>query len=253
MSKPSVSQRNWFSAGGSHYAQYRPRYPAELSAFLAGLAPDRQAALDVGCGNGQLTGQLAEYFSTVTGVDPSAEQINSAVAYPGVTYQCAPAEALPRDGKKYSLITAAQAAHWFRLEEFYAEVRRVAASGAVIALVSYGVMQLDEELNERFLHFYRDEIGPYWPAERGQVDNGYRDIPFPFDETESPELHIRYQWTADQLMGYISTWSAVTRAREAGHTAIVERFGRDMAALWGELQTPRPVCWPVIVRAGKIS
>ncbi len=246
----TVSQRNWFSAGGSDYAQYRPRYPAELADFLAGLAPDNQAALDVGCGNGQLTCLLADHFASVTGTDPSEAQIDSAVPHPRVTYHCAAAEALPQDGKQYSLITAAQAAHWFQLEQFYREVKRVATPDAVIALISYGVLQLDDQLNERFLHFYHDEIGPYWPPERRLVDNGYRDIHFPFHEVPAPTLRISYQWTLQQLLGYISTWSAVTRAREAGNTAILQQFSRDIEALWGDTEKRRTVSWPVIIRAG---
>ena len=247
----TVSQRNWFSTGGSDYAQYRPRYPAELAAFLAGLAPDRQSALDVGCGNGQLTCLLADYFTSVTGTDPSEAQINSAVAHQRVTYHCAAAEALPQDGKKYSLITAAQAAHWFQLEQFYREVKRVAAPDGVIALKSYGVLQLDDQLNKRFLRFYHDEIGPYWPPERRLVDNGYRDIHFPFNAIPAPTLCISYQWTLQQLLGYISTWSAVTRAREAENSAILQQFSRDIETLWGDPQKLRAVSWPVIIRAGK--
>ncbi|ARU92985.1 class I SAM-dependent methyltransferase [Tatumella citrea] len=247
----TVSQRNWFSAGGSDYAQYRPRYPAELAAFLASLAPDRRSALDVGCGNGQLTCLLADYFESVTGTDPSETQIQSAIPHERVVYHCAPAEALPQDDKQYSLITAAQAAHWFQLEQFYREVKRIAAPGAVIALISYGVLQLDEQLNERFLHFYHDEIGPYWPSERRLVDNGYRDICFPFNEITTPSLQISYQWNLQQLLGYISTWSAVTRAREAGNSAILQQFSQDIEELWGDAQQLRAVNWPVIIRAGK--
>lgn len=249
----TVSDRNWFSAGGSDYAQYRPRYPAELADFLASLAPDRQSALDVGCGNGQLTCLLANYFESVTGTDPSETQIHSAVPHERVTYHCAAAETLPQDAKQYSLITAAQAAHWFKLEQFYREVKRVAAPEAVIALISYGVLQLEFSLNERFLRFYQDEIGPYWPPERQRVDNGYRDIYFPFDELPTPTLRISYQWTLQQLLGYISTWSAVTRAREAGKTTVLQQFSRDIEVLWGDPQTLRPVSWPVIIRAGKVG
>ena len=66
---------NWFLDGGADYARFRPDYPAELARWLAGLCPSRASALDVGCGSGQLTGLLAEHFSHVTGMDPSAGQL----------------------------------------------------------------------------------------------------------------------------------------------------------------------------------
>lgn len=40
-------------------------------------------------------------------------------------------------------------------------------------------MQLEADLQARFEAFYWQEIGPYWPAERRLVDEGYRTIDFP--------------------------------------------------------------------------
>ena len=55
MSPEPQPARNWFEQGGRAYARFRPDYPPQLSAFLASVAPTRQLAVDVGCGNGQLT------------------------------------------------------------------------------------------------------------------------------------------------------------------------------------------------------
>lgn len=245
------SSRNWFLSGGESYARYRPVYPPELADYLAGLAPNIRSALDVGCGTGQLTQLLAGRFDTVTGVDPSADQIANAAAHPRIEYLCANAEALP-DGA-YDLITAAQAAHWFRLDAFYREVRRVAAPDALLSLISYGVLMLDAGLNERFLRFYTDEIGPYWPAERRLVDEGYQSLDFPFNEIAAPPLSFSHQWSLDALFGYISTWSAVVRAREAGCEAMLDNFYQEMAALWGDPMTVRSVTWPVNMRIGRVE
>ena len=253
VTKDMQENRNWFASGGEHYARFRPEYPAELADYLTSLVAERKNALDVGCGTGQLTRLLAEHFSFVQGVDPSASQISHATACSGVAYTCAPAEALPPHPMDYNLITAAQAAHWFRLEDFYREVRRVAAPEAVIALISYGVLQLEGELNERFRCFYYDEIGPFWPAERRLVDEGYRGLSFPFSEITAPPLYIRQEWTLDALAGYISTWSAVAKAREAGQDARLLQFYRELSDLWGPASTRRPVLWPINMRIGRIG
>src|SRR5690606_22222870 len=128
---------NWFDQGGQAYARFRPQYPAALAAYLASIAPDTALAVDVGCGNGQLTHLLAEHFTAVAGFDPSADQLAPATTRANVTYQCAPAERLPLPDRCASLISAAQAAHWFDLPAFYAQVRRIAKPGAVVALISY--------------------------------------------------------------------------------------------------------------------
>ncbi len=244
--------RNWFDQGGRAYARFRPEYPRELAAYLASTAPDDRLAVDVGCGNGQLTQLLAPHFERVIGLDPSADQIANAVSNARIRYECAPAEQLPVPDASASLVTAAQAAHWFHLPAFYGEVRRIAVPGAVVALVSYGVLRLEPPLDGRFQAFYRDEIGPYWPPERKLVDTGYATIEFPFDEFTPPSLDIRLAWRLAEFLGYVSTWSATRSAREAGKEALLVAFADDLAALWGDPDTTRPVSWPINMRIGRV-
>ena len=244
---------NWFDKGGSTYAKFRPEYPEALPTFLAGIAPDRALAVDVGCGNGQLTRQFANHFESVVGVDPSADQLANAAPHDRIEYVCAPAENLPLANGSASIITAAQAAHWFNLPRFYDEARRIAREGAAIALISYGVLSLAEpDLQRRSRHFYLEEVGPYWPPERKLVDTGYADIDFPFAAIAPPELSIECAWERDQFLGYVSTWSAVRRAIEACDGSVLEVFARDIAALWGEKTTRRNVRWPINMRLGRL-
>ena len=244
--------RNWFDRGGQAYARFRPEYPGELAACLAALAPDASLAVDVGCGNGQLTGQLAEHFAAVVGLDPSADQVANATPRANVDYRCAPAERMPLAERSASLIAAAQAAHWFDLPAFYAEVRRIARPGAVLALISYGVLQLGEQLDARFQQFYWQEIGPYWPAERQLVDSGYATLDFPFAPLTPPAMAIRLDWNLAEFLGYIATWSAVRRAREVGREDILQRFASEIAELWGDAENRRAVSWPVNMRVGRV-
>jgi len=252
MSTDRHPARNWFDQGGRAYARFRPEYPRELAAFLASAAPDDRLAVDVGCGNGQLTQLLAPYFDRVVGLDPSADQIANAVPNARIHYECAPAERLPVPAASASLVTAAQAAHWFDLPAFYREVRRIAVPGAVVALVSYGVLDLEPALDRRFQAFYRDEIGPYWPPERKLVDTGYATIDFPFEELTPPALAIRLDWHLSEFIGYVLTWSATRSAREAGKDALLMAFFDDLAELWGDPNVRRPVSWPINMRIGKV-
>lgn len=247
---PGDHAGNWFQAGGRDYARFRPEYPAALAAFLARSAPDTRFAVDVGCGSGQLTVQLGAHFDTVLGLDPSAGQLAHAPATANVHFARAPAEHLPLPGRRASLVTAAQAAHWFDLPAFHAEVRRIARPGAVLALVSYGVPELDAGLQDCFAHFYRDGIGPFWPPQRQLVDRGYADLDFPFAELAPPAMVMRKAWSLGELLGYISTWSAVKHAAQQGHGQLLDRFATDLAARWGDPATARPVTWPINMRVG---
>ncbi|WP_259755454.1 class I SAM-dependent methyltransferase [Pseudomonas sp. GCEP-101] len=252
MTYPTRDLRNWFDQGGEAYARFRPEYPAELAAYLASRAPDRALAVDVGCGSGQLTRQLGEHFDAVVGVDPSAEQIAHSAPQAKVSYLRAPAEDLPLRSHSASLVTAAQAAHWFDLPRFYAQVRRIAGPNAVLALISYGVLRLEGALGERFEPFYWKEIGPYWPAERGLVDSGYATLDFPFAEFPGPDIAIRLEWNLDEFLGYVSTWSAVRSAREAGREDLLQRFAADIAERWGDPVVRHPVSWPINMRIGRV-
>lgn len=243
---------NWFDRGGNGYAHYRPHYPAALAAWLAQQVGGRRLALDVGCGSGQLTRLLAPHFARVIGIDPSRSQLAHAEVPAGVPLLCAAAERLPLAPACADLITVAQAAHWLDLPAFYAEARRVARPGAVLALITYDTLQLEPALNARFQHFYAAEVGPYWPPQRRLVETGYATLAFPFAEFAVPAMALREHWNLAQFFGYVSTWSAVRRLHEAGQGAVLLRFERELRALWGDPARVRPMLWPLHLRIGHV-
>jgi SAM-dependent methyltransferase len=243
--------KDHFSAGSAAYAAYRPTYPRALADFLADISPGTDLALDCGCGSGQLSVLLAERFARVVATDASAQQVANAERRANVEYRVAPAEASGLADRSADLVTAAQAAHWFDLEAFYAEARRVTRPRGVVALVTYGVIEMDEPVHSVVRHFYRDVVGPYWPPERRHVEEGYRAFDFPFAEFAAPPLAIEVAWTRDELAGYADTWSAVREAGKVLGRAPVERFRQALAEAWGEPGTRRAVRFPLSLRIGR--
>ena len=205
--------KDHFSAHASGYAAHRPSYPRSLIDLLASLAPSRARALDAGCGTGQLSVLLADAFAEVVATDASARQIAEATPHPNVSYRIARAEASGLADASVDLITVAQAAHWFDLEPFYAEVRRIARPRAVLALISYGVFAGEPDIDPVLQRFYHADTAPFWPPERRHVETGYRSLSFPFTELAAPDLAIEVRWRLPDLIGYVDTWSAV-RAME---------------------------------------
>ncbi len=244
--------KDHFSTRSAEYAAYRPTYPGALVDYLASLCERTDVALDVGCGTGQLSMLLAERFPWVIATDASAQQIETAERRENVEYIVAPAErsGLPEDS--VDLVTVAQAAHWFDLPLFYAEARRVGRQGTVIALITYGVLQADAEVDPAIQHFYRDVVGPYWPPERRHVEEGYRSLDFPFEEFSAPPLAIEVQWRASDLVGYAETWSAVRGAERAlGHSPI-PAFERELKEAWGDPDLWRTIRFPLSLRVGRM-
>jgi ubiquinone/menaquinone biosynthesis C-methylase UbiE len=241
-----------FSGVANRYADFHPHYPAALFDYLATLVPQSSLVLDCAAGNGQATVDLAERFDRVVATDASREQIASAKPHPKVEYRVAPADQSGLPKESVALLTVAQALHWFDLERFYAEARRVLRPGGVLAVWAYGVTEVEgDAVNQLANEFYANTVGPYWPPERKLVEEGYRTIPFPFAEITPPAIRMEARWTLDQLVGYFSTWSATNRCIKATGRNPLEPLSEALARVWGNANSPRLVVWPLSVRVGR--
>ena len=244
--------KDHFSDVAAAYAAHRPSYPAALVDFLARLAPARRLAWDSGCGSGQLSVLLAGPFARVVASDASPEQIARAVPHPKVEYRCVAAEASGLPERVVDLAAAAQAAHWFDLPAYYAEVRRVVRRGGIVALISYGVVTADPAVDAVIQPFYRNVLASYWPPERRHVDDAYRSLPFPFEELDTPAFEIRLDWRLEDLVGYVGTWSAVWALEQAEGQGPFASFRRGLEAAWRPATAVRTVRWPLALRVGRV-
>lgn len=249
-SKTWVDVKDRFSTRAAAYRSYRPSYPAALAAYLADLVQPPALVWDCGAGNGQLTQVLAPFFSRVWATDISEPQLDLAPAIPNVAYRQCPAEQSPFPPGTIDLVVAAQAAHWFDLPAFYAEVRRVAKPGAVVALIGYGLLHSFPAADALIQQFYTGVVGPYWDCERKHLDQGYRTVPFPFAPIPAPSFFQEVHWNYEQLHGYLSTWSAVARFQQAQGFDPLPAIEPQLAMVWGEL-THR-VCWELFLRLGRV-
>lgn len=245
------SFKDHFSGHAARYAQARPTYPDALFEWLAGVCPRRGLAWDAGCGNGQATAALARVFERVVGTDPSAEQIAQAPAVANIEYRAEPAETPTLADRSVDLVTVAQALHWFDLPRFYAAVDRVLADDGVVAVWSYGLSQVTRDVDAAFLRLYDQWLGNYWPPERRHIENGYADLDFPFARIEPvPAFEMACEWTVQQYLAYLGTWSATQRYMRATGVDPIERIAPEFAAAWGDAPT-RTVRWPLVLRVGR--
>jgi SAM-dependent methyltransferase len=244
--------KDHFSAASDLYAAYRPDYPAALFAWLATQCTARAAAWDCATGSGQAARGLAAHFRDVIATDASAEQIRHAAPHPAIDYRVATAEASGLPGHSVDLVSVAQAAHWFDLPRFYAEVGRVLRPGGLLALWGYGRMELPGELDTPFQRFYAETVGPWWPPERKLIDDAYRSLDFPFAEIAAPAFAIEVEWTLPRLIDYLSTWSAVKRYEAAQGTDPLPALLAELAPRWGEASAARALQWPLFLRVGRM-
>ncbi|HXC51604.1 MAG TPA: class I SAM-dependent methyltransferase [Candidatus Limnocylindrales bacterium] len=241
--------KDHFSHASRDYRLWRPGYPRELFAWLASQTPATGLAWDCATGNGQAAGVLAEFFSRVVATDASAQQIHEAEPYDRVEYRVAPAEKPPLDDASADLVTVAQALHWFDVERFHAEARRVLKPSGVIAEWGYQLAEISAEIDERVRWFAGVTVGPYWPPERALIDAAYADIPFPFETVAAPPFAMKASWDLAHFVAYLGTWSSVSAYRRRVGSDPLPALYDELAPIWGSGE--RDVRWPLHLRVGQ--
>ena len=242
---------DYFSRDSHAYAKFRPRYPESLFDWVAALPAGRQLAWDAGTGTGQAASMLGARFDRVIASDASSAQVKAAGRGARVQYFAGTAEASALRPGRVDLVTMAQAFHWVDQPRFYAEVSRILAPGGALAVWCYATLIAGPAIDALVTPFYRDTVGPYWPAERVHVDRGFRDYEIPIDEVAMPEMAIECALNLPAFLGYVRTWSAVGRFIAVKGYDPVDELGGALGAIWGDPDTPTPITWPIAMRAGR--
>ena len=243
--------KDHFSSHAATYAQARPRYPPALFDWIARQCPRRRLAWDAGCGNGQASVALAEYFGEVYATDPSQAQVANAIAHEHVQYAVESAEHCSLGNTTANLVTVAQAYHWFDHERFCAEARRVLAPDGVVALWSYAESRVSVEVDPVVDELHHRTLGTDWPPERQHVLDRYRDLPFPFRPIPAPAFEMHADWNLHQYLAYLSSWSAAQRYLKRTGADPVAAIVDDMRAAWGDADRERRIEWPLLLLVGR--
>ena len=246
----AVAFKDHFSKQAAGYAKFRPRYPRKLFDYLESIAPSRQLAWDCGTGNGQAAVGLASVFDHVIATDASEKQIANAQTHERVEYRVAPAENSGIRSETIDLIMVAQALHWFDLDLFYAEARRVLKPDGILAASAYNLLHIEKTIDEVVNRYYHDVVGPFWPPERRLVEQ-FAGLPFPFREIEAPKFELTARWNLDHLLGYLRTWSSTQRFIAARQIDPLEQITDGLYSAWGKAGQKRIITWPLIIRIGR--
>lgn len=241
-----------FSQQAELYAQYRPTYPKEFYDFILKNVKNKETAWDCATGNGQVAVELSKYFTKVYATDISEKQIANAPLVDNVIYMIEPAEKTTFPDNFFNLITVAQAIHWFNFDLFYNEMKRVIKDGGLFVAATYNICKSDDTTDDVLLYFYKDITGPYWDPERKFIGDNYRTIPFPFKEIQTPELFIETEWSLDQLIGFLNTWSAVQHYIRKNKENPVDLVYKDFQNTWVE-KKKKIFRFPMYLRAAFIE
>ena len=224
-----------FSDIAENYAAFRPEFPLEFINKLCDLSLKKNLSWDCGTGNGQVAQYLAKKFDKVIATDISKNQIDKAIQLPNIEYRIENAENSSLEKKSVNLLVVAQAVHWFDFRKFYREAGRILSENGVIAVIGYPLFNTDyQKVNNLIQNFYFNIVGKYWDAERRFIDEKYKTIPFPFEEFDMARYEMSYTWRYAQLMGYLSSWSAVAHYKKLNNKNPLEFIDTELKKLMPE-------------------
>ncbi len=193
---------------------------------------------------------MALRFAHVFATDPSPQQVAlhwaSRDPVANVEVAVEPAEATSLHEASVDLIVVAQALHWFDRDRFFGECDRVLRRGGVLAAWTYQDMVFSDDL-EPAANAFRQQIEPYWPPERADVDAGYAHYAWPFELVDAPSLWLSADWNLPQLLGYLGSLSATGRCRSATGRDPVADHASELQAAWGGADVRRTMRWPLIM------
>lgn len=238
-----------FSGVAVRYSESRPSYPTALYEFVAKMAPATERAWDCATGNGQAAVGLSPYFEEVFATDASHEQIANAAHRDNVIYSVQLAENTNFPARYFDAVTVAQALHWFDLGAFIIELGRVLKSKAVVAAWTYGFFRISEQIDDIVRAEFFEPISSFWPQANAAAWSGYRGVKIPFQRIDTPKFAMACRWNLDELLNYLSTWSAATRYIEKNGPGLIDKVGAEIGAVWGEPRRKRAVDMDFYLRA----
>ena len=245
--------KDFFSQQASEYAKYRPGYPEELFKYLGSITNEHKRAWDSAAGNGQAALGLAEYFDEVLASDASETQIQNAVQHPKIKYFIAPSENSGIEPHSVNIVTVATAIHWFNLNKFYDEVKRVLVPGGTLAVWNYGEANVNEKIDKIFHRFLYEVIGSYAAPEFWKGINQENEIDFPFERIKTPLFKMKHNWSFNDYKNFVMTWSPVRQYIKLNNTDPLELIIDELKNAWGNENEKKEISWKLMLKAAKIG
>lgn len=242
---------NKFLHDPSRYSHYRPLYPKKIFEYLSSISYEKNLAIDCGAGSGQATQGLSWYFKKVIAIDLSKELLLKAPPLPNTIYIQASCEKMPVDSNSVDLICVSQAVHWFPLNEFYDEVKRILKQNGIIAVWGYNQATIEPSIDS-VIHKIYQKISSLQniSIERQYLYEQYQNMPFPFNRLKTPIFQIEMNWNLIQLLGYISTWPGLLEYEKKFGINLLNEFNEEFYSNWKDPYLSKPIIWPIFILLG---
>ncbi|MBI1199534.1 MAG: methyltransferase domain-containing protein [Phenylobacterium sp.] len=237
-----MDQRESFEAVADLYAEVRRGYPAALFddlEALAGLGPACRV-LEVGCGGGQATGDLAARAGRVLAIDPGAKLIDEArrrVSAPNADFAVSTFEAFEAAPGGFDLVASAQAWHWVDPEAGFPKAAAALADGGAMAVFGHVPVIPGEPFATPFKAIFDRYAPGAWghpPPQAWYLPDGPVAGMFDASGLFGPVTHRGYEWTwrldAEGFGRYLRTDSGYHFLPEGPRFALFDEMCAAVAA-----------------------
>lgn len=148
-----MQEQAWlFGREAERYDRTRPGYPAAALEEIVGRSAEGLAVLDVACGTGIASRQLAERGASVLGVEPNPEMAEIAERH-GIPVEIATFEDWDPAGRSFDRVVCAQAWHWLDPEVSAPKSASVLRPGGRLCLV-WSIGSYPDELADAITAVY---------------------------------------------------------------------------------------------------
>jgi SAM-dependent methyltransferase len=241
-----------FSKQADTYAVSRPQYPEQWYKFLFAQCAGNSLVWEAACGNGQATVALSKYFNRVVATDLSPQQIDNALSLTNVSYSVSAAENISLADNSCDLVCTAQALHWFDLPQYWQTVSRVLKPGGVFATWGYNWNSFDAELDECIHEAVFKPIESYWAPNNKLLWDRYRDIDFPFEAIEVPEVAMPAEYNLYELFNLYRSMSGVQIYIQQHGDEYLRRAFENVKSVWGDPEIKKMSYWDIVSYCGRL-
>lgn len=212
------------------YDAIRPTMPDQIIDDLFSHLPKHPQILDVGCGTGIITRQLAERGAIVTGTDIDARMIEEAKQHlEKIDYLVAPTEKLPLPDSTFDAVTAFSAFHWFANAQALAEIKRVLKNGGYLFIANRNQVG---NLRKEYLQVLQSFVEKPLPSAKQNYEPVDLLKSAGFVNVVEKKLPIVENLSVEQALTYVrstSLWNLIPESRKQEAEDTLIKFFADRA------------------------
>ena len=211
----------------AYYVKYRPSYPQAYLDYLVKEACFNASSVvaDIGAGTGILSKLLAARVNTVYAIEPNSQMRLAAEEYckdaRNVAVVNGSAEATTLPDSSVDFITAAQAFHWFKLEEARQEFGRILKPRGKVAL-AWNVRDTTSLFGREYESLLKLFCKDYHSSGGGPTENLAYRLLFKNAEYENRVFPNDRQIDQETLLGYALSTSYAPVRGDANYPTFIK-------------------------------